>query len=46
MVMGLVFLLDSPEDGDGIQRIRFIDHHRLEPPFERLVLLEIFLVFL
>ena len=46
MVVRFVFLLDSPEDGDGIHRIRFIDHHRLEPPLERFVLLEIFLVFL
>ena len=45
LVMVLVFLLQTTEDGDGIHFARFIDHNNLETTLQRLVLLEILLVF-
>ena len=45
LVMVLVFLLQSPEDGNGLCRCRFVHHHHLEPSFQGLVRLEVFLVF-
>ena len=41
----LVTLLQSAQDADGTQFIRLIHHHGLETAFQRLVFLEILLVF-
>ena len=42
-VVVLVFLLYSPEDGDGFGRRRLVNHHLLESPLQGLVGLEVFL---
>ena len=41
----LVALFQSAQDGDGVFGSRFVDHYGLEAAFEGLVLLEILLVF-
>ena len=43
--MVLVSLLQSAQDGYGRELVRLVDHNGLETPLERLVLLEVFLVF-
>ena len=45
LVVVLVAFLQSAQDGDAAQRVRFVDHDGLEPSLERLVFLEILLVF-
>src|SRR5690606_21089117 len=40
-VVDLVLLLDAPEDADGVLDARLLDDDRLEPPFERRVLLDL-----
>ena len=42
----LVAFLQSAQDRDGACRVRFVYHNRLETAFERLVFLEILLVFI
>ena len=44
-VVVLIALLQSSQDRDGRQFVRLIDHDRLEAAFQRLVFLEILLVF-
>ena len=44
-MMGLIPFLQTTEDGDRSGFIRFIDHDFLETPFECLIGLEIFLIF-
>ena len=39
-----VTLLETTQDADGIHLVRLLYQHGLEPPFERLVFLEVFLV--
>ena len=39
-----MLFLQSAQDGDAAQRVRLVDHDGLEPPLERLVLLEVLLV--
>ena len=41
----LVAFLQSTQDTDGAEFIRLIHHHGLEPTLQRLILLEVFLVF-
>ena len=41
----LVALLQTTQDADGRHLVRLVNHHRLEPSLQRLVLLEILLVF-
>jgi len=45
VVMVFVTFFQSTQNRDGAQRIRFVDHNSLESTFQRLVLLEIFLIF-
>ena len=45
LVVVLVALFQSAQDGDGRQFVGFVHHHCLETALQRLVLLEIFLVF-
>ena len=45
-MMGFVFLLEPPEDADGVEGRGFVHHHGLEPALEGLVFLKVFLVFL
>ena len=40
-MINLVALLQAPEDGDGVLHRGLIHHHRLEPPFQSRVLLNI-----
>ncbi len=44
LVVVLVALLQSAEDGDGGVLVGLVDHHFLESAFERLVFLEVFLI--
>ena len=44
-VVQLVFLLETPEDGDRVLHRWLADEHGLEPALERRVLLDIFAVF-
>ena len=44
LVVVLVALFQSTQDGDGTQLVGLIDHHRLEAPLQGLVLLEILLI--
>ena len=46
MVVILVALFESAQDGDGVFGCGFVDEHRLETTLESFVLLEILLVFL
>ena len=42
----LIFLLQTTQDGNGIQFVRFVYHNNLETTFERLILFKIFLIFI
>ena len=44
LVVCLVSLLQPSQDGDARCHVGLVDHHALEPAFERLVLLEVLLV--
>ena len=44
-VVKLVFLLEAAQDRDRVRDRRLADEHRLEAPFERGVLLDIFAIF-
>ena len=46
LMVVLVFFLQTTQDGNGIQFVRFVYHNNLETTFERLVLLKIFLIFI
>ncbi len=45
-VVYLEALLEAPQNGDGILNGRLLYHHRLEPAFERRVLLDVLPVFI
>ena len=44
-VEDLVALLEAAQDGDGVLHRRLVDHHRLEAPLQRRVLLDVLAVF-
>ena len=41
----LISFLQSPQDGNGAERVRLVDHDRLETAFQCLVLFKVLLVF-
>ena len=45
LVVVLISFLQSPQDGNGAERVRLVDHDRLETAFQCLVLFEVLLVF-
>ena len=46
LVVCFIPFFEASQDGNGIHGVGLVDHHRLEPSFQCLVLFKIFLVFL
>ena len=45
-MVDFVFILDSPQNGDGILHGRFLDIHLLKPSFQRCIRFNVLLVFI